>query len=120
VAIVEFAIIFPILVLLTFALIDFSRAFFVKNIVHQAAREGVRMLVVNPAPDSADIRVRQVLTAANMTAKSITHLSSGRQMGIHVETQFTWLYPGLYRLVGATFPSPMTISAEAWMRRELP
>ena len=120
VAIVEFAIIFPMLVLLTFAVIDFSRAFFVKNMLHQAAREGVRTLVVNPSPDSADVRVAQVMSAANITATSITHLSSGHQMGIRVESQYTWLYPGLYRLAGASFTSPMTMSAEAWMRRELP
>ena len=120
VAIIEFAIVFPLLVLLTFSLIDISRAFFVKNILHQAAREGVRTLVVTPSPDSADVRVRQVMTAANAVPSAIVHLSSDRQMGIRVETQFNWLYPGVYWLVGANFTNPMTLKAEAWMRRELP
>lgn len=120
VAIVEFSIVFPILVLLTFSLIDLSRAFFVKNLLHQAAREGVRTLVVTPSPDSADVRVRQVLDAANLSASSITHLASGKQMGMRVEVQFQWLYPGIYWLVGAKFTNPMPLSAEAWMRRELP
>lgn len=120
VAIIEFAMVFPLLVLLTFSLIDISRAFFVKNLLHQAAREGVRTLVVNPEPDSADVRVLQVMSAANAAPSVITHLRSNRQMGIRVETQFKWLYPGVYWLVGAKFTNPMKLSAEAWMRRELP
>ena len=120
VAIIEFAFVFPLLVLLTFSLIDMSRAFYMKNLLHQAAREGVRTLVVNPAPDSADVQVLRVMSAANAAPTLIQHLSSGRQMGIHVETDFKWIFPGVYRLVGAQFTNPMKLSAEAWMRRELP
>lgn len=41
-AIVEFAIIFPVLIILLFGMIDFGRAFFLRNNLVAAAREGSR------------------------------------------------------------------------------
>jgi Flp pilus assembly protein TadG len=46
-ALVEFAMIAPILLLLIFGLVDFSRAWSAHHVIADAAREGTRMLVVN-------------------------------------------------------------------------
>ncbi len=117
---IEFALVFPILLVLTLTVVDVSRAFFVKNMLHQAAREGVRTLVVS-SPDSARVRASEIMVAANIPVTSITCLGpANRQMGVRVESQYTWLYPGLFKLVGANLPSPLTLKAEAWMRKETP
>jgi Flp pilus assembly protein TadG len=117
---IEFALIFPFLLVFTLAVVDISRAFMIKNMLHQAAREGVRTLVVSSA-DSATVRVNQVMAAANVPVTSITYLGpAGRQLGVRVATTFTWLYPGLFQWVGASFKSPMPLTAEAWMRKETP
>jgi Flp pilus assembly protein TadG len=46
-AAVEFAIIFPLLAILAFGAIDFGRAFFLRNSLITAAREGARMGATN-------------------------------------------------------------------------
>ena len=46
VAIVEFALVFPLLLLLTFMLIDFGFYFFCQHTVQYATREGVRLALV--------------------------------------------------------------------------
>lgn len=50
-ALVEFAIIFPVLILLLFAMIDFGRAFFLRNNLVAAVREGARAAAVQMSPD---------------------------------------------------------------------
>ena len=42
-ALIEFTLVLPLLLVMTVAAVDFGRAFFVKNVVSQAAREGVRL-----------------------------------------------------------------------------
>jgi Flp pilus assembly protein TadG len=46
-ALVEFALIAPILLLLIFGLVDFARAWSAHHVIADAAREGTRMLVVH-------------------------------------------------------------------------
>jgi len=115
--------VFPFLLVLTLAVVDLGRAFFVKNMLHQAAREGVRVLVVKTMADSSDARgrVNEVLAAAKIGASSVTYLGPiNRQEGVRVESQMNWLFPGLFRWTGAGFTNPQTLTAEAWMRKETP
>ena len=120
---VEFALVFPFLLVLTLTVVDVSRAFFVKNMLHQAAREGVRSLVVKTMADSSDARARvnQVLGAANVSATKITYLGPvDQQVAVHVETKFDWLFPGLFKWLGAGNDKDVKLTAEAWMRKETP
>lgn len=52
--IVEFAIVVPVLLLLLFGIIDFARAFFQRNNLVAAAREGARFAAVQEFPCDAD------------------------------------------------------------------
>jgi Flp pilus assembly protein TadG len=121
-ALIEFALVFPFLLVLTLCVIDISRAFWIKNVVHQAAREGVRYLAVHTLADSAGVRARvqQVTSAANVTLKTLTPTGpdADRMMSVNVGVQFDWIFPGLFNWVGGSFANPMTISATAWMRKE--
>jgi len=68
-AVVEVAVVLSFLLLILFGIIDFGRAFWHSNILHTAAREGVRMMSVHPASDSTDVyaRINEVLSTARIT-----------------------------------------------------
>ena len=59
-ALVEFALIFPVIVLLMLALFDMGRAVFIYNGLTNAAREGVRLAIVNQDKDLILQRVQSM------------------------------------------------------------
>ena len=121
-ALIEFTLILPLLLIMTVAAVDFGRAFFVKNVVAQAAREGVRLRAVASSADSALVRDRvlQVANASNVTVKSlaITGPDAQRQVKVAVTVEFNWIFPGVFNLFGANFTNPMSLTGEAVMRNE--
>ena len=121
-ALIEFALVFPMLLVLTLTVVDVSRAFFVKNLAYQAAREGVRTLVVGSAADSVAVRQRvmQVTGAANVTLKTlgITGPNADMLQSVSVGVEFHWLFGGLFSWLGTTFSDPATLTGVAWMRKE--
>jgi Flp pilus assembly protein TadG len=110
------------LLIMTVAAVDFGRAFFVKNVVAQAAREGVRLRAVSSSADSALVRDRvlQVLNASNVTVKAldITGPDAQHQVKVAVTAEFNWIFPGVFNLFGANFTNPMSLTGEAVMRNE--
>jgi len=121
-ALIEFTLILPLLLVLTVAAVDFGRAFFVKNVLEQAAREGVRLRVVTSSADSSTVlsRVLTVANAANVTVQGlqINGPDASRQIQVVVTGDFNWIFPGVFNLFGANFTNPMTLTGEAWMRNE--
>ena len=121
-ALIEFALVLPMLLIMTVAAVDFGRAFFVKNVVSQAAREGVRLRAVTSSADSALVRDRvlQVANAANVTISnlSIAGPDPSRQVTVTVTAEFNWIFPGVFNLFGANFTNPMSLTGEAVMRNE--
>ena len=121
-ALIEFALILPLLLILTVAAVDFGRAFFCKNVLEQSAREGVRLLAVSSSADSALVRQR-ILNVANgggVTVKSVvlTDPDATRQVSVEVDGEFNWIFPGVFNLFGAGFVNPMTLTGKAVMRDE--
>ena len=121
-ALIEFTLILPLLLVMTVASVDFGRAFFVKNVVAQAAREGVRLRAVSSSADSALVRDRvlQVANASNVTVKNLTIAGpdAQRQVTVTVTAEFNWIFPGVFNLFGANFTNPMSLTGEAVMRNE--
>ena len=121
-ALIEFTLVLPLLLVMTVAAVDFGRAFFVKNVVAQAAREGVRLRAVSSSADSALVRDRvlQVANAANVTVSqlAITGPDAARQVSVKVTAEFNWIFPGVFNLFGANFTNPMSLTGEAVMRNE--
>jgi len=101
---IEFALVLPFLLLLTFMVIDFSRAFMAKNVVTQAAREGARVYAMpDVGADSASavaVRVAKV-SGLNATAATSENTVSG-EVQVTVTAPFNWLYPGLIQWLGVT------------------
>jgi Flp pilus assembly protein TadG len=121
-ALIEFALVLPLLLVLTVAVVDLSRAFFAKNVVEQAAREGVRLLAVSSTADSALVRQR-VLEVANSSGVTVTGLvitepDAAKQVRVEVQCDFEWIMPGVFNLLGAGVTNPTTLSGKAVMRDE--
>jgi Flp pilus assembly protein TadG len=121
-ALIEFTLILPMLLVLTVAAVDFGRAFFVKNVTEQAAREGVRLRAVTSTADSAIVRTRvmDVLKSANVTLAglAITGPNPDKSVKVVVTAEFNWIFPGVFNLFGAGFTNPMSLTGEAVMRNE--
>jgi Flp pilus assembly protein TadG len=120
-ALIEFALVLPFILVLTVCVVDFSRAFYTKNILHTAVREGARLLAVNDFSDNAAVeaRVREVAGLSGVTLSGVTITDIGNNQGeVTAEAQFDWLYPGLLTWLGANFTDPMTLEATAVMRVE--
>ena len=121
-ALIEFTLVLPLLLVMTVAAVDFGRAFFVKNVVSQAAREGVRLRAVSSSADSALVRDRvlQVANSANVTVSNlvIAGPDAARQVTVTVTAEFNWIFPGVFNLFGANFTNPMSLTGEAVMRNE--
>jgi Flp pilus assembly protein TadG len=72
-AVVEFALVLPIMLMILFGITEFGRAFAVVQVLNASAREGARLAAVT-APDQGAVtaRVNEVLAAAAVTPASIT------------------------------------------------
>ena len=120
-ALIEFTLVLPLLLLLTVAAVDFGRAFFVRSVLEQAAREGVRMRAVTTSADSALVRDR-VLQVANSSGVTVSNLLiealPSKQVHVQVTGNFNWIFPGMFNLFGANFTNPMPLTGDAWMRNE--
>ena len=120
-ALIEFALVLPFVLLLTVCVVDLGRAFYTKNILATAVREGARLLAVNDFADvdMVDTRVRQVAALSGVAVVSVAVEDIGNQQGkVTANAQFDWLFPGLFQWVGADITDPMPLSASAVMRVE--
>ncbi len=128
VALIEFALTLPFLLVTGLAVIDLSRAFFLKSMTTSAAREGARVAVVtaNPATspglDSVQARVNKVLQPTGMTPPSVVVTVSGspgdQRTRVRVSSSFDWLYLGALNYFGASIANPETLSASFVMHTE--
>lgn len=122
-ALIEFALVLPFIILLTFIVVDLSRAFMIKATVEQSAREGARMLAADTTMSAAEIRVKAVTTAAGIDPKTVTvefvrGASKGDPITCNVQTSFQWLYPGLFNFLGLLGGNTVTVSGANTCYRE--
>lgn len=84
-ALIEFAFVLPFLFVLTFTMIDLSRAFYIKSMITAAAREGVRVAAVTGDPAGGGYttvrdRVRAVLQSSGIDTVSVSVSTLGPQL----------------------------------------
>ena len=70
-ALVEFALVLPIFVLLLVAIFDLGRAVFAYNTLTNAAREGARMAIVNQYKPSIVARAKQQTAIVELNDPSV-------------------------------------------------
>jgi Flp pilus assembly protein TadG len=120
-AIVEFAVVVPVLVVLVFGMIEFSRLMMVEQILDNAAREGCRRAVMDNATTSdVTTTATNYLTNSGISGETVTvspdpsTASAGTAITVLVSVPFnnvSWLPVPMF--LGGT-----TISASVVMRRE--
>jgi Flp pilus assembly protein TadG len=117
-ALVETAIILPVLLLIVFGIFEFGRAMFISNTLNNAAREGARRAAVSPAPIDINAFVASSIpfdkTDLSITTTPETPVSgSGAPITVEVTLPFhtvTGLFP---------FLDNIDLKGEATMRYEL-
>ena len=92
-AIIEAALVLPILLLVVFGITEFGRALMTTNVLHQAAREGARVAAIAADSTGAVARINEVLTAANVTPSAISVVGPGTDqvITVTVDADFTFL-----------------------------
>ena len=112
-AVIEFALILPLLLLIVFGITELGRALMTVNVLTAAAREGARVASVAGADSAAVVtRVMEVLNAARVTPAAdgitITGPDANKAITVTVETDFEILsakilpVQGIIRLRGST------------------
>ena len=120
-ALIEVAFVLPILLVLVMGMLDFGRAFHVKSLLDQAAREGCRVAVVTaPDPALVDSRVTAILTAGGITPGTITVTGPdpSRMVTVTVNATFTFVTPGVLALVNGSLGSTIAMTGKTTMRFE--
>jgi len=129
---IEFALVFPLILLVMLGIVDFGLLFHRYEIVTNAAREGARVSVLPGYSDAdVEVRVNQYLDAAGLTDPART-TAVGAAASLTIGTQciaikpVTVTYPhnfsfvaGIASYFGTDFTSS-TLSATSSMRAELP
>ena len=125
-ALVEFALVAPLLLLLILGLIDFARAWNVYQVLTDAAREGARNAVVqNQTMAEADVVaiVEAALGRASLdpdkTTITITGFGSGQgnPTSVRIEYEYTLGWVGIFMAL-AQGDNQLTLTSEIVMRNE--
>ncbi|HZI89058.1 MAG TPA: TadE family protein [Candidatus Polarisedimenticolia bacterium] len=106
-ALIEIALVLPILLLISMGMLDFGRAFHAKNIVDAAAREACRVAVVTSDLAVAQQRGTDILTAGGLVGVvDISPVAPNKMVTTTVTTRFTFITPGLFAVFGKGLNDP--------------
>lgn len=121
---VEFALVLPVLLLMGFGAIEFSRALTVQQVLTNAAREGARAgIVPNATKSDATNKVKENVTVGNIDPEAVAitvtpdvlyDATSGDDINVRVQVPYmdvTWL--PVPRFLG-----DVILSSECTMRHE--
>lgn len=117
-ALVEFAIVLPLFLLLIGGMVDFGRAFYTEVMLTNAAREGARAAMYGTSPTS---RATTALSGGVRTPTvSGTPCAAGSTIGtttVTVSAPFTWILLGpASKFFGAGGSLPTNLSGKATMQ----
>jgi len=125
-ALVEFALLLPVLLLLILGIIEFGRAFYMKNTLTNAVRHSARKAAVSPSWNQNSIRFwtysavpstwqnTSVIKIAQSTPSSPPSSGTGVPITVNANLKFTTIVPNFL----FPFKNYTTISAQATMRYE--
>ena len=129
-ALVEFALVIPIFLLVLFAIVDFGMAFHAWITVTNSAREGARIGSVHAPAATIEQRVRDTtdtLDQGNLTVSVSNADDQGGQPGESVVVDVSYDYPLIVPLAGllnivslgaVSMPDTVTVGSIADMRLE--
>jgi Flp pilus assembly protein TadG len=106
-AVVEMALLLPILLLILFGITEFGRAVMTANVLNTASREGARLAAVSSLSDTVQVeaRVIEVLDAANIAPKAITvqYFGDNNSVRVRVTSDFEVLSASVLKVFVGTF-----------------
>ncbi len=117
-ALVEFALVIPILIVIILAITEFGRLWMTMNVLTGAAREGARAAAVNELGTTfANNAAQNVMTAAGMTGTTVTVSgpNAANEMTVTVQMDYTVLTGTIVPGLSGTFQ----LTRSATMRWEL-
>ena len=122
-AAVEFALFLPILLMLVFGVVELGSAWYAKQMMVNASREGARLGTLYDTDGITDqeveAHVQTVLTNAGFSSPvTITSTGAGGSSGqlVRVEVNAAYQFPVLSALIPAV--EPVTLTAATVMRHE--
>jgi Flp pilus assembly protein TadG len=124
-ALVEFALVAPILLLLILGMVDFARAWSAYEIITYQARQGARMAVVdNSATTEADVlqAIRDGMSAGSLDPSTATITITGFRAGrgepatVQIDYPFSLMFAG--RFLGWLTGEDLVLSTQFVMRNE--
>ncbi|KGN32350.1 hypothetical protein N802_18470 [Knoellia sinensis KCTC 19936] len=90
-AAVEFALVFPMLIILLAGIVDFGRAFHTQIILSNAAREGARIYAFEG--DAANVQARAQAASPNRTVTASPGAQCGTVVVVPAASEpFTWIF----------------------------
>jgi len=120
-ALIEFALVLPILCVLAMGMLDFGRAFHMKALLDQSAREGARIAALTtPDADLVTTRVNDVLGSGGYAADAVAVLGPdpAHMVTVTVTSTFTFITPGVFALIGADAGGNIVMTGQCVMRSE--
>lgn len=119
-ALLELALILPVLLLLVFGIIEFGRVFHAYLVVTQAAREGARVGVVGGTDSEITAAVEQAAAGLDKTRLQIEIAppEGGRVRGDSLRVEVNYSVPLVVPLIAELAPNPFPVTAAATMRVE--
>ncbi|GLB31527.1 hypothetical protein LAD12857_34500 [Lacrimispora amygdalina] len=119
-ALVEMALVLPLLILLVCGIVEFGRIYNANLVVTNASREGARKAVVGGSDSeilSAVNTAAQTLNSASMTV-TITPSQINRYYGEQAEVQISYNLSIVTPVFSSLLPNPFPVSAKTVMRVE--
>ena len=123
-ALVEFALLLPLLLVLILGAMDLGRVFYVKTVLTNAAREGANTLSRYPSDDTAGynrtlaaIQAEGNSSGATITAGEVTYTGCceiGFPVGVTIEKDVDLVFDGFLNTMGI-IDGPVTISSSVTM-----
>lgn len=119
-AVVEFALVLPVLALITMSVIDFGRAYFAYEALANSAREGARYCALKLTTSSLSGRVtgevNGTVSGVTVTPSTCPSVTQGNPVTVTVHASFTPVTPLIQTVVrAATGSSSIGIQAAATM-----
>jgi Flp pilus assembly protein TadG len=103
-ALVEFALVLPVLILILFGIMEFGYLLMTYNVLTGAAREGVRVAAVT-APDIGRVQTaaQNLLSASNISGATVSVMGPNASNEVTVTVQFNYT-----PITGAIIPGVTT------------
>jgi len=118
-SLVEFALILPVLLLTLMGIFDFGRAIFAYNAVSNAAREGMRVAIVNQNPAAIEAEARAATTGLNPSEITVTFTPcpTATTLGCLAKVKVSYEWKAITPIIGSVV-GPMQLGTETAMAVE--